>query len=303
MYFSLILATVGRTEEIQQLLNSLCAQTYQKFEVIVVDQNPGDGLTHLLAEYADRLSIRHIRSARGASRARNVGLHHTTGDIIGFPDDDCWYAPDLLESVVRHLSKHCEWSGVTGRAVTRDGEPSSGRWDPWPGAITRYNVWGRAIEFSFFLRKSAIYGKRFDESLGVGAGTRWGAGEGSDLLLQVLQDGFKIYYEPTLTVNHPEWGKAPYTPTVCAKARSYGSGIGRVLRKHNYPLWAVAYQLIRPLGGAVLAVLNRNFGKSRYHWAIFAGRAAGWMRLPARDKKGPELASQQSAEKEYTAKL
>src|SRR5215212_9261375 len=106
MHFSLVLATVGRTEEVRRLLESLREQTYRNFEVIVVDQNPGDGLTYLLELYRDTLNIRHIRSAKGISKARNVGLRYTTGDVVAFPDDDCWYAPDLLERVAAKLSAH-----------------------------------------------------------------------------------------------------------------------------------------------------------------------------------------------------
>jgi hypothetical protein len=53
-------------------------------------------------------------------------------------------------------------------------------------------------------------------------------------------------------------------------------GMGRVLRKNNYPFSEVARHLIRPAGGALLSLLAGQFGKARYHWSIFAGRAGGW---------------------------
>ena len=52
----------------------------------------------------------------------------------------------------------------------------------------------RAITFSIFLRRSAVEGAWFDESLGVGAGSPWGAGEEeSGSLLRAIERGHSIY--------------------------------------------------------------------------------------------------------------
>lgn len=296
--FSLVLGTVGRTDELGRMFDSLCRQTYRNFEVILVDQNPGGELDEVRSLFDGQVSIRHVRALRGLSRARNVGLRYATGDVIAFPDDDCWYPPDLLERVAAQLDRYPSWSGVTGRAIIPNGEPSNGRWDPQPGFLNRGNVWRRAISFSMFFRRAAMQHCRFDESLGVGAGTPWGAGEETDFLLQLLRNGAKIHYDPNLAVYHPEWGKGPYTEAVRTKARSYGRGIGRVLRKHEYPLAQVGYHLLRPLGGSVLSLAAWRHEKARYHWAIFAGRTAGWL---SSDPPAPKCGSVPSSEEDPLA--
>jgi glycosyltransferase involved in cell wall biosynthesis len=91
MKFSLVLATVGRTQEVARFLDSLARQTYRDFELIVVDQNPDDRLVELLRPFELRFPIIHLRCERGVSRARNLGPKYVSGDIVGFPDDDCWY--------------------------------------------------------------------------------------------------------------------------------------------------------------------------------------------------------------------
>src|SRR6476661_3576213 len=74
MRFTLVVATVDRVSEVAAFLEALTIQTYKHFDVFVVDQNDDDRLTPLLERYSNTLSIEHLRSARGLSRARNVAL-------------------------------------------------------------------------------------------------------------------------------------------------------------------------------------------------------------------------------------
>jgi hypothetical protein len=50
-----------------------------------------------------------------------------------------------------------------------------------------------------------------------------------------------------------------------------------VLRKHRYPLWYVAYQWARSLGGAALCLARGQVRTARYHFATFCGRVYGWL--------------------------
>lgn len=99
MKFSLIMATYSRLHEIRFLLESLTRQTYKNFELIVVDQNPLGYLDEILNEYEGKITIKHLFSEKGLSKARNIGLNAADGDYIAYPDDDCIYPNDLLEKV------------------------------------------------------------------------------------------------------------------------------------------------------------------------------------------------------------
>ncbi len=81
MRFSLIVATLGRTAELQRLFESLERQTHRDFEVIVVDQNTDGRLLPILDAFATKLTIRRLTSIPGLSRARNVGLREATGEL------------------------------------------------------------------------------------------------------------------------------------------------------------------------------------------------------------------------------
>jgi len=272
--FSLILATVGRVQDVYRFLESLDAQTYRDFELVVVDQNEDDRLVPILQRFQSHFPICHLRYyGRGLSRARNEGLKSISGDIVAFPDDDCLYPPNLLEKVARWFAEHPERHGLTGRSVTDKATPSSGRWDRAAGDVDRYNVWRRGISFTIFLRKKVVETVgSFDEKLGVGAGTPWGSAEETDYLIRALEAGFRIFYDPTLTITHPD-----KTPEVSLeRVRSYGRGMGYVLRKHSYPMWYVLYYLMRPLGGVVLAAITGRFRKMSYHWNTLLGRLEGY---------------------------
>ncbi len=293
MRYSILLATLDRTQELHRYLSSLAAQTWKDFEVLVIDQNPDDRVEAVLAQYANQFPIRRVRSPRGHSRAFNWGLAQVTGDIVAFPDDDCWYHPNVLEHVTALLQAHPSWGGVTGREIVEPGYTSGGRWDPHAGALTRANIFRRAITFSMFLRRNVAQQFKFDETLGVGAGTPWGAGEETDYLLRVIADGHVIFYDPSIAIWH--MGRnGPYSAETYEKARRYGMGMGRVLRKHRFPVWSLTGHMVRPLGGAVLSLASGNLSKARYHWSIFAGRAGGWYLTPQNmlpPRQLPSLAS------------
>jgi glycosyltransferase involved in cell wall biosynthesis len=272
------MGTVDRTSEPERLLASLKAQSHRDFELIVVDQNPDDRLVSLLRTYEDTLSITHIRERkRGASRARNIGIEYASGDILGFPDDDCWYPPDLLGKVVETFVHHPELDGLTGRLTDCHGRVVMGRFDLSPGRIDRFNVWVRGIEATIFLRRSRVEGLGFfDESLGVGSGTVWGGGEVTDLLLRLLAGGKLLYYYPDIVIGHPPF-VAQYDAMALRKAYLYGCGMGRVLRDHKAPLRLKAKWLIRPLGGTVLSITSLRPARALYYFNSFRGRLRGML--------------------------
>jgi glycosyltransferase involved in cell wall biosynthesis len=275
---SLIVATRYRTAEVKKLLDSLVAQAYHEFEVIVVDQNDDERLVPVLDAYRQTLRIRHVRSnTSGKAAANNVGLRVCDGDVVGFPDDDCWYTPNLLRRIVDSFDTHPEWDGMTGCEAPSEDFVRNDRFDQVPGRVVQGNIMRRHISFAAFFRTKALAGLFYDERLGIGAKTIWGSGEETDFILRFLKRGCWVQYEPSLVVYHPDWGKGPYTLAAIAKARRYGMGMGRILQDHGFSASLTFRYLSRPLlGGAYTLLLGRP-RKALYHWSIFVGRIGGWM--------------------------
>jgi glycosyltransferase involved in cell wall biosynthesis len=274
MKFSLILTTLGNEQDLDRFFEALWRQSHRDFEVIVIGPTNADRVIAYLEKWKGK-PVRYGGGAKGHSKALNLGLEQASGDIVAFPDEDSWYPEDLLERLALMFRQNPQWTGITGRSLTAEGAPSSGRWAAHGGPITRSNVLVRACTITIFVRRSVLQKIRFDETLGIGAGTPWGGGEDPDFVLQIINAGHTVFYDPSITVNHPEWVLAPYPPSVCQKAESYARGLGRVLRKHGYPARIVTYHVLRPLGGTLLALLGGNRKRANYHWSIFLGRIAG----------------------------
>jgi GT2 family glycosyltransferase len=271
--FDLVVATVDRIDELGRLLDSLESQTHRGFRVLVVDQNEDERLGPILKRH-DSLVITRLRSARGLSRARNIGLAEVAAELVAFPDDDCVFAPDLLEQIARRFEQQTHLDGVTGRAADADGESSSS-WARDRAFLSRANLWNRAISFTIFLRTELV--RRvgaFDEQLGLGSEQPWSSGEETDFLVRAVDAGARIEYDPLLTVVHPD--KKLSRSALQAVGAREGASIGYILRKHGYPLSTVGRMLVRPVGGVALALARLDGTRARFHLSTLRGRVLGY---------------------------
>ncbi|MCW3475479.1 glycosyltransferase family 2 protein [Limobrevibacterium gyesilva] len=271
--FSLVVASLGRVDGVRALFDSLLIQTGISFEVILVDQNPDGRLLSVVAAFAGRLPIRHVRvEARNSSCARNVGIGLCTGDIVGFPDDDCIYPDGVLAVVDREFAADPALMLLTGAAESPEGRLGSGRWWPMRAPIDRRNAFTTVICFNLFLRRALLDRLGgFDEALGVGAA--YGACEENDLVLRAIGSGAKAVYDPALRVVHPD---KRLTPAATLRAFRYGAGFGYVLRKHGFGVGVLGGYLLRPVGGMVVSLAKLRLRHCAYYWHTLRGRWFGY---------------------------
>ena len=273
---SLIVATRGRAAPFQQLFESLEAQTFRAFEVIVIDQNADDRVVPFFAERPWSFPVRHLRTPTeaGLSRGRNTGLAHANGDIILFPDDDCWYPPHFLAFAADRMDT-LQADVIAGRAADEGLRDINGRFERTAQRIDRANVWTTGIEWVVFFKRrvlDALGG--YDLNIGVGAATPWQACEGQDIMLRALDRGFACYYDPALYGHHAELDIDD--PSMLRKGRAYGRGLGYVLRLHRYSTIAAANWIGRPAVRAVLALARGRIQHFRYYCNVALGRSEGW---------------------------
>jgi glycosyltransferase involved in cell wall biosynthesis len=272
---SLIIATVGRAQELDRMLASIEGQSLKSVELIIVDQNADDRVKKLIEGRKPPLRYVHVRSARGLSRARNLGINLASGDIIGFPDDDCWYPDDLLLRVKEWFDRQQTYDLFCCAAQDESGREVASRWPRHSLVIDRDSVLRACASASMFIRKTALDGiGGFDESMGLGAATPFQSGEDSDLALRCLDGGGKGWFEKQLYVYHPHKGAGAVTSS---RAFGYGMGFGCLLRMHGYSPRTLIYHVVRALGGAIKSLLLAEPGKALFYWKSALGRLSGYL--------------------------
>lgn len=279
MKFSLVMATLGRSEETKIFLDSLSIQDYKNFELIIVDQNEEDILKEIVDEYRDKFYIKHIRiKEKGLSLARNVGIKYVTGDIIAFPDDDCAYSEGILSFINKFFMKNTHMNFLTFKLRDRDtGEDSNLKWYNHDVEITYKNIFRTVISPSIFIKFKNIKDIFFDENLGVGR--KFGSGEESDMALEILHRGYRGMYSTKFIIYHPN-KKEPMD-----KIYSYGLGYGATIKKQvklrNGKSFVANYlikdSILKPLAGIFINFLRFNYYEVNSYKKRMVSRIKGYL--------------------------
>lgn len=109
VYFSIIIPVYKTEKYISKCVDSILSQTYQNFELILVDDGSPDHCPQLCDEYAKQDKRVHVihKENGGAASARNAGIHTAHGDYILFADsDDNWNDITALQSVAEALTTY-----------------------------------------------------------------------------------------------------------------------------------------------------------------------------------------------------
>lgn len=129
---SVVIPAYNVAHYLPRSIQSVQTQTFQQYEIIVVDDGSTDSVEPVLRTVDH--AVRYFRhdTSRGVSAARNTGISHARGRYIAFLDaDDCW-APAKLEMQVR-LLEHCPALAIVFSDfvhVYPDGSPG-----PWQGGM------------------------------------------------------------------------------------------------------------------------------------------------------------------------
>lgn len=273
---SLVVCTVNRTVELDRLLTSLGQQTYRNFEIVVVDQNSDDRASEVLEQHRG-LQITHLRCGRGLSRARNVGLTTVSGSVCAIPDDDCWYPPDLVDSVNSWFENNPDFDVLLTSVRDECGNIQGPRRRSRIGCeCDRQGIWHHGSSINAFWRHS-VRGNvgAFDELIGAGSETIFQSGEEADYFIRALDRGHRIWYEPSVCVFHPS--PQSIQQRIFKQTYPYALGTGYVLRKHDYS----PYRLIKDfvaysLAGAVVSMCRGDMHTARVRLLRTLGMLVGY---------------------------
>lgn len=121
---SVIIPTYKRSEFIERAIESVLKQTYQDFEIIIVDDNNPNTeyrkeLEEKMKKYAYNSKIKYIQHEKNknGAAARNTGINIAKGEYITFLDDDDIFLPNRLEILVEKLEKNQEYDAAYSSVI------------------------------------------------------------------------------------------------------------------------------------------------------------------------------------------
>jgi len=216
MDISLIICTYNRADSLNETLNSLANQSYEKknWELIIVDNNSPDHTKEIVNSFHDKFPnlIYQFEKKQGLSFARNTGINLAHGEIIVFTDDDVLPESSWLEKIKINMEKyHCAACG--GYIAPQ--------WESPPPA------WLTEIFYGFLAIKTDLNGPRqltTSDELPFGAnmafrkeifstyslfdtqkgrkGNELSSGEDSDMFQNILDGKETVFYFPDIKVKH-----------------------------------------------------------------------------------------------------
>jgi hypothetical protein len=271
MLLCFVVSTRGLMKDrLDQLLASLSAQTDRRFVVGVCDQGRDGSVTELAGRWSGTVRLYVCRSRPGLSAGRNAVLNHAPGDIthFAFPNDTTVLPANFVESVARH----CGDEDVLEVSYLEEGRARY-RLREGVEPLTRSNVWD-VLEPAMILKRQVIEdADGFDEEIGTGASTPWQSGEGTDLLLRVLdRRPLQVRWLPQVTVIGVYQAHGLTENEARRKLRAYGRGFGYVAARHALPWHFHVVHLAAPLVKSVLRPRRAGFAAAM---ASSIGRAEG----------------------------
>ena len=232
MRFSIIIPVYNRPQEVDELLESLCSQTFKDFEVVVVEDGSSEKCDAVCEKYANRLTLSYFfKPNSGPGPSRNYGAERSQGEYLIILDSDVIVPDNYLETIQKELEQEpCDAFGGPDRA-----HPS---FTPIQKAInysmtsffTTGGIRGGKRKMDKFYPRSFNLGikKSVYEALGGFAPMRYG--EDIDLSTRIFKGGYSCRLFPEAFVYHKRRVKFS---SFFRQVKH--SGEARVILKNKYP--------------------------------------------------------------------
>lgn len=281
-----VVCTRNRGDSIVRALESILANTYPRFELIVVDQSTDDRTAAAAAPFLADARLRYIRSdTTGVCVARNIGLAQAHSEVVAFTDDDCEVPADWLEQMAGIFRRH---AGVVVAFCSVEAGPHDASKGFIPAYRCRANhrltsigekCRARGMGAGLAVRRASVLAMGgFDRLLGPGG--RFPACEDGDIAVRALLMGHEVYETDAVAVIHHGFrtfaegralSKRDWVGIGAAYAKPVKSGHWRFI---VVPTYELLFQAIGPPLRDVMR-LKRPRGLARVS-NFLSGFAQGW---------------------------
>ena len=288
MNVSVVICTRNRPDTLGQALESVAECEYPSFDVHIMDQSTDDKSQKVVEEIAGRFAYKvkikyhHLEKA-GLSRAYNLGIAASAGEIVACTDDDVVVPKDWVAQIARAFADDKEAGLLYGQVLIPESLIEAERNGlvvpslPIPKyqrlikGGTAYKVFGMGANYA--LRRSILdrVGP-FDEALGGGGPLR--SSQDFDFAYRVYRAGYAILLVPDVKVDHYGSRTGDQWP---GTMKAYGVGDGAFYSKHircGDPLAMILFAKVLLTAGAIYvkrALLRRELRVNDYTSHLFVG--------------------------------
>jgi glycosyltransferase involved in cell wall biosynthesis len=116
-WVTVIIPTYNRAHLIGKTIQSVFAQTYERWDIVVVDDGSTDETAQVVAQFSDRVTYLQIPHSGLSAVARNVGIAHAQGEFVAFLDSDDLWLPTKLAVQVAAMKRNPQAGLVCTNAI------------------------------------------------------------------------------------------------------------------------------------------------------------------------------------------
>lgn len=280
---SYIIPTMFRQQYTRQLLEDLENQTFEPYEVIIIDATPEserrDNI-YLARDFSFQLTVK-WQTSKGSCRARNEAISLSTGDYVVFGDDDIRIPPEFIENHIRLLQTYGA-EACNGLDIRAD-HPQQGLQDLMHKLDTLgQKRWKVGAAQCFSNANSCVSRKIIQELGGNDVNFDGGYGEDSDFGFSIFKFGYVVLHNPFSANLHLKPPSGGY--------RFWGAQARLLGKKRKSQPWELEHPVkwIQPVPSPTVmyGLLKNNTSEQRKEYKIkyfinyFKG--VSWYLLPLR---------------------
>lgn len=198
---SVVVLYYKRRETIEETLGSVLRQDYPNREIIVVDNHSQDDLATLIAARGHEIQLIELPENVGACAGRNAGIRAARGRIIVVLEDDVSFlSPFELSRIVRVFEDRPEYHVLAFQIC----DPDTGQLRLREWCHPRH--WKQCAEVEFetlwFGEGASAFRREVFDDCGLYYEPFFYGAEGDDLVIRLLNGGFRILHAPQVRVGH-----------------------------------------------------------------------------------------------------
>ncbi len=270
MRYTVIVPVYNRPDEVDELLQSLAAQTEHDFEVVVVEDGSQRPCKDICEKYDGVLDLHyHAKNNSGPGQSRNYGAERAKGEYLIVLDSDVVLPPDYLAHVSEELaSTHADAFGGPDRAHESFTDVQKAISYSMTSFFTTGGIRGGKQKLDKFYPRSFNMGIRRDIYLKLGGFSKMRFGEDIDFSYRIVEAGYK----PRLFASAWVWHKRR-TDFRKFFRQVFNSGIARINLAKRHPGTLKLVHLLPMVFtvGVILLILISAFGRAMMYYD-----AASW---------------------------